>query len=157
MNRSIEGDSSICVWVAPTEFQMHFMSLLLECLVTTHWGQVTSSFGVMSLRANVNFMTEILLLYFILGLLYIRLKLHIDGFYKPYYWSITELWCFASTLLLNYDAFASTLLKIFPLDWFIIWPHGLNYLYSHLAIFILEFGYKYYLCSRKHTTFGSGS
>jgi hypothetical protein len=58
VNRSIEGDSSICVWVAPTELQMHFMSLLLECLVTTHSGQVTSSFGVMSLRANVNFMTE---------------------------------------------------------------------------------------------------
>ena len=38
MNRSIEGDSSIRVWVAPTELRMHFMSNILECLVNTHLG-----------------------------------------------------------------------------------------------------------------------
>ena len=84
MNRSIEGDSSIRVWVAPTELRMHFMSNILRVSGKHSLGASfsTSSFGVMRLRANVNFMTEILLLYFILGLLYIRLKLY----NKPYYW-----------------------------------------------------------------------
>jgi hypothetical protein len=53
----------------------------------------------MSLRDNVVFTTEILLLYFILGLLYIRLKLYSDGFYKPYYWFITELRCLCINLI----------------------------------------------------------
>ena len=92
------------------------MSLLLECLVTTHWGQVTSSFGVMSLRANVNFMTEFLLLYFILGLLYIRLKLYTDGFYKPYYWFITELRCFYINLITRLRCFYINLIT--DLRWF---------------------------------------
>jgi hypothetical protein len=74
VNRSIEGDSSIRVWVAPTELRMHFMSNIVRVSGKHSFGASfnTSSFGVMSLRANVVFIIEILVLYFILGLLYIQ-------------------------------------------------------------------------------------
>jgi hypothetical protein len=82
VDRSIEGDSSIRVWVASRGKRMHFMSNIVRVSGKHSFGAnfSTSSFGFMSLRDNVVFTTEILLLYFILGLLYIRLKLHTDVF-----------------------------------------------------------------------------
>jgi hypothetical protein len=67
VNRSIEGDSSIRVWVAPRGKRMHFMSNIVRVSGKHSFGTnfSTSSFGVMSLRDNVAFLT-FLSVYFIL-------------------------------------------------------------------------------------------
>jgi hypothetical protein len=76
VDRSIEGDASIRVWVAPNGTNAFH--------VLTNWvsgkhsgGAITkSSFGVMSLRANVAFLT-FLSVYYYLWLMYLRFT------YKP--------------------------------------------------------------------------
>ena len=89
MNRSIEGNSSICVWVAPTELQMHFMSLLLECLINTHWGQVSSSFGVMSLRDNVALLTFMSVHFILVAIVHTKITYRITILFSHYYYGIT--------------------------------------------------------------------